>query len=154
MEVKAKELLARKRVYHPSGGPVMTKQSMRDETDVNLIMDRWLKQGAAVAHLNRGQAMWGDFSSGVDYQGALNAISEAQRDFAALPAEVRSHVDNDPGKFLELVFDPDRREELERLGLVAVQVPREDAGGAREAAPGPGEVKSEEKPAETESGSS
>ena len=126
----------RSRVTHPSGGESMTKQSMAASTDVNLILEKWHKHGAAVAHVNRSQAMWGDFSSGVDYQAALNSISEAQRDFEALPAHVRAHVDNDPGKFLELVFDPERREELERLGLVGVEVPRGragDRGGDREA---------------------
>ncbi len=113
----------RVRVVHPEGGKSLTKQSAVASTDINLIMEKWQKHGAAVAHLNRGQAMWGDFSSGVDYTEALNSIREAERDFAALPSKVRAHVDNDPAEFLEMVFDPERREELERLGLVASQKP-------------------------------
>ncbi len=139
------ERIERVVVTHPEGGESMTKQSMAAATDVNLIMEKWHKHGAAVAHLNRGQAMWGDFSSGVDYAEALNSIRDAQRDFAALPAKVRAHVDNDPGEFLEMVFDPERREELERLGLVDVQKP----AGAVAAASGdvreePGAMSSEE----------
>ncbi len=113
----------RERFFHPEGGVSLTKQGAVAATDINLIMEKWQKHGAAVAHLNRGQAMWGDFSSGVDYHEALNSIRGAQRDFAALPSKVRAHVDNDPGAFLEMVFDPERREELERLGLVASQKP-------------------------------
>ena len=120
----------RVRVVHPEGGVSLTKQSAAKSTDINLIMEKWQKHGAAVAHLNRGQAMWGDFSSGVDYAAALNSIREAQRDFGALPAKVRAHVDNDPGAFLEMVFDPERREELESLGLVAAQQPVGVVGAA------------------------
>lgn len=140
------ERVKRGRVFHPSGGKQMTKESLTEGTDVNKIMERWHQHGAAVAHLNRGQAMWGDFSSGVDYQGALNSIHEAQRDFAALPSDVRAHVDNDPGKFLELVFDPERREELERLGLLDIQQPVAVVDVARGVREKEGEVSEVESP--------
>ncbi len=139
-------IVERKRVTHPEGGKEMTKQSLVGGTDINLILARWFEHGQAVAHLNRSQAMWGDFSSGVDYQEALNSIKAAQHDFDALPADVRAHVNNDPGEFLEMVFDPERREELERLGLVDVQKPagaaRAPEGDVREE---PAVVKAEEK---------
>ncbi len=108
----------RERVVHPEGGEKLTKESLAGATDVNTLLERWMKHGEAVVHLNQAKGAWGDFSSGSDYQEALNTIYAAQRDFAALPADVRSHVDNDPGEFLEMIFDPERREELERLGLV------------------------------------
>ncbi len=114
----------RLRVFHPSGGPVLTKQSEKDSTDVNLIMDSWVHAGAAVAgHLNPHPGAYGDFSSGIGYHEALDAVRDAERSFAALPTKVRTHVDNDPGKFLDMCFDPERREELERLGIVEAQKP-------------------------------
>ncbi len=115
------------RVFHPSGGPMLTKQSEKDLTDVNLIMDSWIHAGAAVAgHLNAAEGAYGDFSSGIDYHAALDAVRESERVFAALPPKVRDYVDNDPGKLLDLVFDPERRDELVELGLVA----REEPDGA------------------------
>ncbi len=108
----------RVRVCHPSGGPMLTKQSEKDLTDVNLIMDSWIHAGAAVAgHLNPAKGSYGDFSSGIDYHTALDAVLEAQTSFAALEPRVRGHVDNDPGKYLDLVFDPERKEECVELGI-------------------------------------
>ncbi len=108
----------RERVVHPEGGDSLTKQSLAGATDINVLLERWMKHGEAVVHLNRREGAYGDFSSGVDYQEALNSIQAAQREFAALPADVRSHCDNDAAEFLAMIFDPERREEVERLGLV------------------------------------
>ncbi len=110
------------RVCHPEGGEKKTKESLAGATDINVLLDRWMKHGEAVVHLNRQAGAYGDFSSGVDYTEALNSINEAQREFGALPADVRAHCENDPAKFLELIFDPERREEVERLGLVEAEV--------------------------------
>ncbi len=123
----------RVQVCHPAGGKMLTKQSEKDSTDVNLIMDSWIHAGAAVAgHLNPAKGSYGDFSSGVGYHEALDAVMDAQKCFSALPAKIRSHVENDPGQFLDLVFDPERRDELERLGIVDDQRPKgagDDVGG-------------------------
>ncbi len=118
-------------VVHPSGGPVLVKRSEQDLTDVNLIMDSWIHAGSAVAgHMNPGEGRYGDFSSGLDYHSALNAVKEAEGQFMTLPPRIRSHVDNDPGKLLDLYFDPERREERERIGLVPPSVPDAAPGGS------------------------
>ncbi len=123
----------RKRVSHPSGGPVLVKLAEQDSTDVNLIMDSWIHAGAAVAgHMNKNVGQYGDFSSGLDYHTAMNAVKEADAYFMCLPPKVRSHVDNDPGKLLDLVYDPERRDELVELGLVAPKERVVVAGDARE----------------------
>jgi len=114
-----------RRVYHPTGGPSLTKQSEAEGADVNFIVAQWLSGGTPV--VNRMQAQYGDFSSGIDYTAAMNAVKDAERDFMALPAAVRSHVDNDPAEFLRLVHDPDRRDELEQLGLLDIEIPPESA---------------------------
>ncbi len=99
---------------------MLTKQSEKDSTDVNLIMDSWVHVGAAVAgHMNPAEGAYGDFSSGIDYHAAVDAVKESERVFAALDPKIRDHVDNDPGKLLDMVFDPERRDELVELGLVA-----------------------------------
>lgn len=102
----------------------MTKQAFRDETDANLIMERWIQQG----HYPRGPSgspMYGDFSSGVSYQDALNKVLAAQTEFQALPSRVRTACANDPGRFLELCSDPDRLAELRELGLAEEQIPEQ-----------------------------
>ncbi len=113
----------RKRVFHPSGGVSLTKQAEAEAADVNFIVAQWMSGGTPV--VNRVQAHYGDFSSGIDFTAAMNAVRDAERDFMALPAVVRSHVGNDPAEFLRLVHDPERREELEKLGLLDVDIPPE-----------------------------
>ncbi len=109
----------RLRVGHPEGGPQRTKLAEQDSTDVNLIMDSWVHTGAAVAgHLNPAPGRYGDFSSGLDYRTALTAVRDAEAAFAALPPKVRNHCENDPGQLLDMYIDPDRRDELEKLGMV------------------------------------
>ncbi len=149
------------RVYHPSGGEMLTKQSERDSTDVNLIMDSWVHAGGAVAgHLNTAQASYGDFSSGIDYHEALNRVKAAEASFADLPASIRGHVENDPGQFLDMVFDPERRSELEQLGLVSMQEPERvdrgsggDVRGGSEVDSPPGNPEVEDPPQEAGGGS-
>ncbi len=125
VEEEASGLSKRQRVFHPSGGPSLTKQSEAEGADVNFIVAQWLSGGTPV--VNRMQAQYGDFSSGIDYTAAMNAVRDAERDFMALPAAVRSHVDNDPAEFLRLVHDPERRDELEQLGLLDIDIPPESA---------------------------
>lgn len=118
-----------RRVFHKSGGVSKTKQGLRDGTDINKIMDRWLKHGTSVAHLNPRPSTYGDFSSGLDYAESLNRLKAAEADFAALPARVRAACGNDPAEFLQIVFDPERSEELEGLDLGDREKPRGDSEG-------------------------
>lgn len=110
------------RVVHPEGGRVLVKQAMRDEVDANRIMEKWITQGQFPRGAP-GQPMYGDFSSGLDYQGALNRVMAAREEFAALPSRVRTACANDPGKFLELCSDSTKLKELRELGLLEQDVP-------------------------------
>lgn len=114
-EFTTKEL-ERRRVTAPAGGETMTKQSMAAEVDINNIIKRWLRTG--VAPVTGQKPLYGDFTGMVDFHSAMNRIRTAEADFMALPSAVRKHVDNDPGKFLEMVYDPERHDELVELGLV------------------------------------
>lgn len=109
------------RVFHPKGGESRVKQSDRDASDINVIVRKWRATG--VAPVGARTPRYGDFSSGIDYHAALNHLNGAQGDFDALPAAVRKHCGNDPGNFLDMVENPERRAELEELGLVPERVP-------------------------------
>jgi len=112
----------RVRVIHPEGGRLMTKQAPAAEQDINTIMGRWIAHGVP-PRAGAGQPRYGDFSSGQDFQTSLNQIREAEQQFQELPANVRQYCRNDPGEFLDLVMDPERRDELVRLGLLEERVP-------------------------------
>ncbi len=125
----------RRRSKHPEGGEMKTQQHLQAGTDINRILERWLKHGTSVAHLNPQEASYGDFSSGVDYATALNKIKAAEADFDALPSRVRALCGNDPAEFLQIVFDPERRDELEGLDIGY----RQSVEGDTPSAPGPGD---------------
>ncbi len=111
------------RHFHPHQDDGRTKQSEQEGSNINTIMERYLQTGVVPG--NRSTPTYGDFTAADDYHSALNRINAAEADFMALPSKVRDHVDNDPQKFLEMVYDPDRRGELEELGLVEAQAPKD-----------------------------
>jgi len=114
--------IPRKRVTVAEGGSHRVKQSQGNEQNVNTIMGRWIGQGIP-PRMGPRQAMYGDFASAPDFHTAQNLVIEAREQFMDLPAKVRKACKNDPGEFLEMVQDPERREELVELGLVAEHVP-------------------------------
>lgn len=107
--------------------PSKTKQSFKDECDVNVILSKYMKTGL-ITHLAGRQLTFGDFTSATDYQTALNRILEANNAFETLPAKVRARFANDPSELIAFVSDPTNRKEAEELGLVEK---REAEGGAQ-----------------------
>lgn len=106
----------RPRVKTEFEGKSRTRQSMKDECDVNKIMGKFRETGF-VSHVQLHNPIYEDFSNAVDYQTALNRIRKAQELFESLPARVRARVDNDPGKFIEFAENEKNAKELEELGL-------------------------------------
>ena len=95
----------------------MTKQSFKDECDINNIMRRYEATGV-IQHLSGRTAEFGDYISELDFQQSMNAVILAQDMFAALPARVRDRFGNDPARMLGFLEDPKNREEAIELGLV------------------------------------
>lgn len=106
----------RVRVQANVEGPSRTKQSDSLHTNINAIMKRYVAHG--VVPSAPGTARYGDFSSGMDYKEALDTVMRAEQDFNALPSNIRKHVNQDPGQFLDLVFNDERKQELIDLGLL------------------------------------
>ncbi len=100
-----------------SGTKSRTKQSMRDECDVNLIMRKWRKTGE-MEHLSKGPARYGDFTNADDYLLACNRVLEAQAAFDALSSRVRDRMNNNPAELLAFLEDPKNLDEAIELGLV------------------------------------
>lgn len=96
--------------------PSRAKQEFKAECDINNIMAKYARSGL-IEHVNRYQGQYGDFTEVVDYQEALNMVSQAQSAFMSLPASIRTRFENDPGKYLAFVQDPGNSEELVRMGL-------------------------------------
>lgn len=114
--------------YMPEGES-MTKQSFKDDCDVNRIMKRFQQTGI-VDHVNKFAGDYGDYTDlPQSYHEACNQVLEAESMFMSLPSTVRSHFDNDPGKFLAAVDGAAKgngfhENELRELGVL----PRQSSG--------------------------
>lgn len=105
-----------------TGAVSRTKQSFKDECDVNVVMRRFANNGQ-LPQTNPQTPTFGDFFNAPSYLDAQVHVLNAIADFEALPARVRKACNNDPAQFLTMVQDPDRKEELIELGLMERSVP-------------------------------
>lgn len=119
-----------------------TKQSHKDECDINQIMARYQKTGI-LDFTAKHEAQYGDVV-GLDFQRGLEIIGQAKAMFADMPSKLRARFSNDPGEFLDFVQDPENREEARRLGLLKPeeQVATPPSAPAPRAASSPGEAPS------------
>ena len=107
----------RKRVSLDCGEELRTKQSFRDECDINVITAQYVRTGL-LSHTNRREPMYGDFSQSRDLKASLEAVSAAEAEFGALDAQVRAAAWNDPVRFLDMLASEEGCAELEAAGLV------------------------------------
>jgi len=93
----------------------LTQQQFRDESDINNIVNVFLKTG----HLPDAVSMpqYADYSGVFDFQSAMNVVRMADENFMKMPANVRSRFHNSPQEFLDFFADPGNRDEAIRLGL-------------------------------------
>lgn len=95
--------------------PSMTKQSFKDECDINNILDRYQRTGM-IDHLTKHNYQYGDFDP-VEYHDAMNTIAEGNTMFEELPSKVRAYFEGDPQKFMEYAQDEANIEQLREWGL-------------------------------------
>lgn len=105
------------RVTLDCGDEEITKQSHKQECDINFIINQYQRTGL-FTHINPQEPMYADLPEVMDYQESLNTIMRAEESFASLPSEVRDYFQNDPAAFLAAFGDPDQAEKLRELGLL------------------------------------
>lgn len=113
----------RLRVITPITGVSLTKQSFKDECDINNILKSYAKTGL-LTHLNPNPGSYMDLTNiDPDYLQTLNTINEASDTFSLLPSQIRKKFDNDPLTFLTFVSNPANANELVSLGLANPPAP-------------------------------
>ena len=103
------------RVQITTEGTPRTKQSFKNECDINQIMAKYQKTGA-ISHFNNRSPQYGD-ATGADFTSAMNLITSAQELFNELPSSLRNRFGNSPSAFLDFVQDPANALEMAELGL-------------------------------------
>lgn len=94
----------------------LARQEFKDETNINTIVERFLKTGQLPADTRMPQ--YADFDGVMDFHSAMNATRKAQESFDRLPAQIRARFHNDPQELLEFAANPDNNAEAIKLGLL------------------------------------
>ena len=103
-------------------GESMTQEHFREETEILNIIRRHDRNGV-IDHINKGQAIYGDFSEITDYRDMIHKLREADSAFAQVPSDIRKRFENDPAKFFNFVTDPSNHDALAEMGLVMKKEP-------------------------------
>jgi len=96
--------------------PSMTKQSFKDECDVNNIMARFERTGV-LDYINENAAQFGEVPA-LDFQTAMNIVAKGNSLFEQMPGAQRAAFENDPVKFLAFMEDGRNRDKAIELGLI------------------------------------
>jgi len=102
-----------------------TKQSFKDECDINTIISRYDTTGVLIdpsLPRSRGVPSFGDFDSMPSYVEAQNSLIEAQASFDALPAFLRKRFSNSPSALLAFLDNADNYDEAVKLGLIEPKI--------------------------------
>lgn len=118
-----------------------TQQHFKDDADINTIVRRFGLTGTLPD--NYRAPLLGDFADVMDFQTAMNAVSQAQEQFMQLPPDLRSRFNNDPNALIYFMADEANHAEAIKLGLIAKppEVDRTTTTGAQSTAPNPGATK-------------
>ncbi len=115
MAIKIRKAFDRERVQTKVEGKSLTKQSMKDECDINRIMARYDKTGL-LTHMAQMEPKYADVDA-TDFMDAMLIVKNAQEAFEELPSELRLKFGNDPANFLAFMDDPKNDKEAVELGL-------------------------------------
>lgn len=116
-----------------SDDPGLTKQSMKDDADINFIIEKYNRTGVINFRQNRSGEYLDVSEYPIDFQDAMNTVIKAQDMFNDMPSELRKRFGNDPGTFLDFVHDPANKEALYDLKLAVRPAPANPEGPHTEA---------------------
>ena len=86
------------RCWFDTEGESLTQEQFAEESEINNILRSHDRNGV-IEHINRGNAIYGDFSNITDFSDALDQIKEAQEEFQGIPWQIREKFENDAGQF-------------------------------------------------------
>lgn len=93
-----------------------TKQSFKDECDINRIMARYQSTGQ-LPNMAELAPQYLDVT-GLDYQEHQNFIAGANTLFNELPSSIRARFANSPAEFLDFCSQEKNRPEMAEMGLL------------------------------------
>lgn len=100
-----------------TGEVSMTKQSFKEECDINTILRQYQMTGV-ITHVNEAQPQYADLPEPLEYQEALHKVQEAEAAFYRLPKEVRDRYGNEPAGLLQALANPAEADFLRQQGIL------------------------------------
>ncbi|AXL14605.1 internal scaffolding protein [Microviridae sp.] len=123
MKAQYKNTTERRRVSLDfSNSESLTEQCHKDEVKIQNIMRKASREGI-VRHVSKYQGQYMDMVSAPDFYEAQIQLANAQSMFETVPAQIRAEFDNDPGKYIDFMQNPENRENIEKMGLDASHLP-------------------------------
>nr|QJB19383.1 MAG: internal scaffolding protein [Microvirus sp.] len=118
--------------------PSLTQQQFAAETNINNIVDTFMKTGHLPDPVSMPQYV--DYEGIFDFQSAMNVVRQADENFMRMDAKVRARFHNSPQEFLEFFADPANQKEAINLGLAVSSIDKQTGGtpAVSEAAPAAG----------------
>lgn len=95
--------------------PSLTQQAFKEDTDVNIVLERYMKTGEI--QLSKKQGFYGDVSEIPDLTQATEIVAKAQQAFDSLDAKIRYEFKNDPRLLMQFLQDPKNKQRGIELGL-------------------------------------
>ena len=93
-----------------------TEQSYADDLDINRLLEPAMRKGL-LRHSVQFEGEYDDIPVG-DFQEAQFIVAKAKSMFEQLPSATRTKFENDPGKFMKFVQDPDNKPWLQAQGVL------------------------------------
>lgn len=106
-------------------GADMTKQSFKDQCDINRIMGQYKRTGV-ISHL-KTPGQYQDLPAAFDYHQAMNVVARSREAFQSMPSQLRDRFHNRPDELLGFLEDTGNRDEAIKLGLIPQPKPQEAA---------------------------
>lgn len=105
--------------YIPEYNDGRTKQSFKDQCDINKILKKAQVKGG-LAHVQKyPEAVYGEFDPSLDLFTARERIAKAEQIFMELPAEVRSEFRNDALEFVNYAGSLTPGELIDKIPAIA-----------------------------------
>lgn len=105
-----------RRIVTASSKPSRTRQSFRDECDINLIMSKYSKNGGF--ELPTRPPVYADVYDTPDLQTAYEVMRDAEDAFMRLPSDLRKYLDNDPRRMLAEIESGDNLDVYRDFGIL------------------------------------
>lgn len=100
-------------------GESMTKQSHKDECDINKIIKSYTRAGFDVfkqpVYTVGNEVMMVD---DVTFHQAMDIVAKSKESFEAMPSAVRKRFQNDPSQLMAFLQNADNYDEALKMGLV------------------------------------